>query len=426
MRSRSVRRRAYGAVALALAGTLAACNVEPTAHDECHAKLSAAPGCPAAALVVMSDYLSTQIALTTPAGDTLCGSYFSTARAEATPVAFALSGDVVLPSARPASGRAVVIDRYGTNVVSFLAADTGALLGQLAVGTGFESNPQDYLEIDERRALVSRWGENPVPGQKTFDEGGDLLVIDTVGLAIERRLALPHDDFPPRPGGITRVGDGAIVTLQRMSIDIRSMGDGRLVGIALDSLDIAWTLALDGLKNCGALTVSPDTTVGAVACTGYVDRSGVAANLEDSGIVLLDLTQTPPVEIRRLSAEALAGAPLQAELEWFAPRRLLAKTQTALDGDANNRLLMVTVDADAAEDAAEVLLEARPNGSGTGQGVVFGGMLCTPGCDATCLVTDADRGVLERFTIDGDTLTPLGPLGIRGTVGLPPRDVGGL
>jgi len=421
MPSRKVPKRALAAAVLA--GSLAACNVEPTAHDECHAKLNAAPGCPAAALVVMSDYVSTQIALTSLAGDTLCGSYFSTARAEATPVAFALSGDVVLPSTRPPSGRAVVIDRYGTNVVSFLVAETGALIGQLPVGTGFESNPQDYLEIDERRALVSRWGENPVPGQKPFDAGGDLLVVDTVGLAIQDRVELPHDDFPPRPAGLVRVGDRAVVTLQRMSIDIRSMGDGRLMGIELDTLDTAWTISLDGLKNCGPLTVAPDEAVGAVACTGYVDRSGVAANLDDSGIVIFDLTNTPPVELRRLSARELAGAPLQAELEWFAPRRLLAKTQTALDGDANNRLLMVRVDAD---DPAEVLLEARPNGSGMGQGVVFGGMLCTPGCDDTCLVTDADRGVLERFTIADDTLAPLGALGIHGTVGLPPRDVGGL
>ena len=413
-------------LALTLASGLAACNVEPTAHDECHAMLSALPSCPAAALVVMSDYVSTQIALTKLSGDTLCGSYFSTARAEATPVAFALSGDVVLPSSRPPSGRAVVIDRYGTNVLSFLVADTGALLGQLAVGTGFESNPQDYLELDERRALVSRWGENPVPGQKTFDEGGDLLVIDSVGLVIEDRIALPHDDFPPRPAGLTRLGDQAVVTLQRMSIDIRSMGDGRLVGIDLDSLDIAWTLELDGLKNCGPLTISPAASLGAVACTGYVDRSGIAANLANSGIVLVDLTSAPPVELRRLSAEALAGAPLQAELEWFAPERLLAKTQTALDGSANNRLLTVDVARDDAESAAEILLEARPNDSGTGQGVTFGGMLCAPGCDSTCLVADSDRGVLQRFTIDGNTLSPLGALGVHGTVGLPPRDVGGL
>jgi len=219
---------------------------------------------------------------------------------------------------------------------------------------------------------------------------------------------------------------GSVVTLQRMSIDIRSMGDGRLVGIDLDSLDIAWTLELDGLKNCGPLTISPAASLGAVACTGYVDRSGIAANLDNSGIVLVDLTSAPPVELRRLSAEALAGAPLQAELEWFAPERLLAKTQTALDGSANNRLLTVDVARDDAESAAEILLEARPNDSGTGQGVTFGGMLCAPGCDSTCLVADSDRGVLQRFTIDGNTLSPLGALGVHGTVGLPPRDVGGL
>ena len=150
--------RALPSVTLALA----ACDVEPTAHDECHAKLSAAPGCPAAALVVMSDYVSTQVALTELDGKTLCGSYVSSARAETSPVAFALSGDVVLPSSRPPSGRAVLIDRYGTNVVSFLEPGSGAILAQLAVGTGFESNPQDYLELDARReahdaALAARW-----------------------------------------------------------------------------------------------------------------------------------------------------------------------------------------------------------------------------------------------------------------------------
>jgi len=414
------------ALVLPLSVALLACNVEPTAHDECHAKLAAAPGCPAAALVVMTDYVSTQIALTTLGGDTLCGSYFSTARAEATPVAFALSGDVALPSTRPASGRAVVVDRYGTNVVSFLAPETGALLGQLAVGTGFESNPQDYLELDARRALVSRWGENPVPDQMPFDHGGDLLVIDTEALAIEGSVALPRDDFPPRPAGLTRVGRQAVVTLQRAASDIRSMGDGRLLGVDLDELELAWTLPLTGLKNCGALALAPDAAVGAVACTGYIDPNGVAVNLDDSGIIVLDFSSSPPSELRRFSAVELAGDALQSELEFFAPRRLLAKTQTALHAAGNNRLLALDIDAEDAASAAEVLLEARPNDSGAGQGITFGGMLCTPGCGGTCLVADADRGVLERFAIEGDTLRPLGALGVKGTVGLPPRDVSGL
>ena len=406
---------------------LAACNVEPTAHDECHAELHAEAGCPAAALVVTSDFVSTQVALARLDGQTLCGSYLSTARAETTPVGFALSGDVVLPTTRPPSGRAVVVDRYGTNVVSFLEPSSGKILGQLAVGTGFESNPQDYLEIDERRALVSRWGQNPVPGHEPFDEGSDLLVIDTRAPRIEGRVALPaEDEVPPRPAGLVRVGDEAVVTLQRASADIRSMGDGMLVGIDLAALEISWTLTLAGLENCGPLALAPDGELGAVACTGFIDRTGAGSDLLHSAIVVLDLTTRPPSELRRLPAADVAGGLLQNTLEFYAPRRVLAKTQTALDGAANNRVLAVDLEAEDASDAGEVLLEARPSAEGTGQGVVFGGMLCTPGCGDVCLVADADRRALERWAIEGDTLVPLGAAALKGTVGLPPRDLGGL
>jgi len=216
------------------------------------------------------------------------------------------------------------------------------------------------------------------------------------------------------------------VTLQRASIDIRSMGDGMLMGVDLDALEVRWELKLDGLKNCGGLEVAPGGTIGAVACTGYIDPDGIAESIDDSGIVVFDLSSEPPSEIQRFPARELAGVSLQSELEFFAERRLLAKTQTALDGTGNNRLLAVELGVEDARDAAEVLLEARPSASGAGQGVVLGGMLCTPGCGGTCLVADADRGVLERFTIDGDTLTPLGGRALTGTVGLPPRELGAL
>jgi len=204
------------------------------------------------------------------------------------------------------------------------------------------------------------------------------------------------------------------------------MGDAQLVGIDLEELEVTWTVALAGLKNCGALVVAADGTVGAVACTGYVDRTGAAPAVDDSGIVVLDLTSSPPSELRRFPAAELTGDPVQGELEFFAPRRVLAKTQTALGAASNNRLISLDLDAEDAASAAEVLLEARPSASGAGQGIVFGGMLCTPGCGDTCLVADADRAVLQRFAIDGEQLSPLGALGVKGTVGLPPRELGGL
>lgn len=418
-----VHSRGWGLVAIAALST--ACNVEPTTHDGCQAELERSDACPAGALVLMSDFVSTQVALSRLDGRTLCGSFASSARSETTPVSFAFSGDVVLPSSRPPSGRAVLLDRYGTNVVSFLSRASGAIEAQLPVGTGFEANVQDYLELDESRALVSRWGENPVPGHEPFDEGGDLLLVDTARPAILERVRLPHEgDFPPRPAGLTRVGEQAVVTLQRFSLDVKSQGDAMLVGVASDEPGVVWTLTLDGLKNCGALTPAPDGVLAALACTGFVDRSGSGANLDESGIVVFDLAETPPRELSRIPAAALAGEPLQAELEFFALRRVLVKTQTALGAGANNRLLALDLEQGAG--SVTTVLEARPDGDGAGQGIVLGGLLCTPGCGDTCLVADADRAVLQRLRLEGDDLYLEAAVAIDGSVGLPPRDVGGL
>jgi hypothetical protein len=372
----------------------------------------------------MSDFISTQVALNRLDGTTLCGSLISSARSETTPISFALSGDVVLPSSPPSSGRVVLLDRYGTNVVSFLDGESGAITGQLAAGTGFEANIQDYLEIDADRALISRWGENPVPGHEMFDAGSDLLLVDTRIPAVRDRIAMPRDDdWPPRPAGLTRVGEHAVVTLQRFALDIKSQGDAMLVGVGLESLEVEWTIPLSGLKNCGALTPAPDAAIAAVACTGFVDRSGAGTKLGESGLVLFDLGAVPPVELARFAAGDIAGEPLQSEVEFFGARRLLVKTQTPLGAAGNNRVL--ALDLDLGVDAPDVVLEARSRDDGGGQGVVFGGMLCTPGCAERCLVADADRGVVARFAIDDDGLTALPSLAVDGSVGLPPRDVGG-
>jgi hypothetical protein len=411
-------RRWYAVAAL---GALA-CNVAPTTHDHCAATLAPAPGCAAGALVVMSDFSSSQVALTGLDGETLCGSLISSAGTE-TPVPYALSGDVLLPSSRPPSARAVLLDSYGTNVVSFLEPSSGSL-SQLPVATGFEASIEDYVEIDSVRALVSRWADNPVPGKQPFDAGGDLLVIDTRVPQILDEIPMPRvDGWPPRPAGLTRVGDEVWVTLQRFSTDVRSEADAELVGISLPELNIAWTLAIEGLKNCGAARPSPDGTRAVLACTGYIDTKGAAENVDESGLVLLDTSTSPPTEIGRLAASDVAGEPLQADVAFFGASGVLVKTQTALHAASDNRLLALDLDANPV--SAVTLLTANPGPNG-GKGVVYGGMLCTPGCANRCLVADADRGVVARFTIDGDTLSAEPPLAVSGSVGLPPRDLGGL
>src|SRR5690606_38628620 len=104
-----------------------------------------------------SDYQSTQVALSTLEGETQSASLVSTASTQTDGLAFALSGDVYLPSAPTDSGRLVLLDGFGTNVVSWVDTASAEVVAQLPVGTGFESNPQDYVEFG-KEAFISRWG----------------------------------------------------------------------------------------------------------------------------------------------------------------------------------------------------------------------------------------------------------------------------
>src|SRR6185369_1492136 len=97
-------------------------------------------------------------------------------------------------------------------------------LGQLPVGTGFESNPQDYVELDETRAYVSRWGVNEAAGAKPFDSGSDVILVDTRNPAILASIPIPAEDgLPPRPSGMVRVQDTVLVVLQRVSPDFSTV-----------------------------------------------------------------------------------------------------------------------------------------------------------------------------------------------------------
>jgi hypothetical protein len=399
----------------------AACNVEPTAEDQCGADLETTPGCPSAAVVVMSDFISSQVALTRLDGTTLCGSFASTSRSEASALSFPFSGDLVTPSSPPGSGRVVLLDRFGTNVISWLEPSTGRVLAQLPVGTGFQSNPQDYFEFSPGKALVSRWGENPLPGSEAFDGGGDLLVLDTLTPAIAGRIELPRpDDFPPRPAGLTPHRDVVLVTLQRAAVDVKSMGEALIAGVDAESESVRFTVPLPGLKNCGRVTPAPGGARGVIACSGYVDRAGNPADISESAVVMLDLSQDVPVELLRFTAAEVTGTALQSEVTFFSETGLLVKTQTGLGADDDNRLLALDLETGVATELAR----AGGKLGASGQGVVYGGLLCSPGCGDTCLLADAEEGRLMRWSIGAEGLEPLPPVAIRESIGLPPREIG--
>ncbi|HLV64229.1 MAG TPA: hypothetical protein VKY73_00385 [Polyangiaceae bacterium] len=397
------------------------CNVESTGKDTGGVPKGTSSECPDGLVVLMSDYLSTQIALSELDGETQSESFLSTGSTETDGLAFPLSGDVALPGTRPESGLVVLLDRFGTNVVSWVDPETAEVLAQLSVATGFESNPSDYLEIDERTALLSRWGQNAEPGREDHDTGGDVLILDTEEPAITGSIELDViDDLPPRPSALTRVGDEVWVTLDRVALDYSTTGEAMVVGISIEDLEVVWQERIDGLKACGRLATSPDGTRLALACTGELDETGGAEDLDQSALVLFDATASPPKEIQRIPAADITGEPLQSDVVFARDDLVLLNTQSAWGGDTNNRWLALDLETGETEE----LLEASPDADGAGKGGVYGAMVCAPGCSDTCLLADADRGVLARVRVPESGMPEaIDPITVETRVGLPPRDL---
>lgn len=375
--------------------------------------------CPRGATVLLSDYVSTQIALTDQKGETLSASFISSASSDTAGLAFALSGDVVLPSAAPASERIVLLDRFGTNVITWLDPQTGDALGQLPVGTGFESNPVDYVEVGDGLAFVSRWGQNTDPGNEPFDRGGDVLVIDTEAPEIVDAIELAfQDDLPPRPGAMLRHEGQMVVILNRVATDFSSTGEAMWAAIDIESRDVEWMETLTGLKNCGRPTPSPDGSRWALACTGAFD-TGEIEDIAQSALLILDPSQDPPMEVERYTAEELVDEPIQGGIAYASDEVILFKTQTPRGGATNNRLMALKLDSG---DVTE-LLEAAPDEELGGKGLMYGSVLCAPQCSELCLMPDADQGVLQRIEQQADGDFDIEAITVERSVGLPPVDL---
>lgn len=414
-----------GALALGLFSLpLAACNVKSTGEgtggvdDGMGGTGSTDDHCPAGTVVVLTDYVSTQIALSDLQGETQSESFLSTASTETDGLAFALSGDVSLPSTRPASNQVVLLDRFGTNVITWADPKTAEVIAQLPVGTGFESNPSDYLEVSEDLALVSRWGQNAAPGSEDHDDGGDLLLIDLEEHEIVGNLLMPAaDELPARPGALSLVDGEVIVTLDRIALDFSETGEATLVGVDTSGEGILWEQTLTGRKACSRATLSPDGSKFAVVCTGALTATGETESLSQSAVVLFDAKQRPLKEIATFEAKDLLGVPLQADVAFVSDDLILLKTQTPWGGEGNNQLFSL----DLKSGATEQLIEASADDEGNGKGLVYGSMVCAPGCSDYCLMTDADEGVLQRVLVGSNgNLTVDTPVTVEHEIGLPP------
>lgn len=398
-----------------LCGMLLGCNVSPVGRSS-GARLPSRGDCPRGLGLVSSDFQSSEVAVLAPSGQVATSALVSSATTAASGLAAPFSGDIGIAASHTRQAELIVVDRFGTDVLTFVDSETTSVRAQLPVGSGFEANPQDYLELGEHLALVPRLGENASPGREPFDGGSDLLLVDPSIPVVVGSLGMPRKaGYLPSPTAVARLGDDVVVTLLHAKADFSAMAEGELVAYAAADLEPRYRLELSGLRDCGRVEASPSGAVWAVACSSFIDRTGAAPDVTASGIVLLDATQNPPTELRRFAAQDLASGPIQSSVTFVDDATLLFKTQTALGAAADNRLFLL----DLATGAATLLATAERGHSGSGFGIAFGGMHCGAGCGDPCLVADASRGVLLRFDIEQGELEAAAHVEIGGA-GLPP------
>lgn len=370
--------------------------------------------CERGVVIVASDYTSTNIVISSLEGVTQSESFVSSGAVKPG-LSLALSGDVDVPVVPPASKRVVIIDRYGTDVLTWMNLADASVIAQLPVGTGFDSNPHDYVEVDSTRAFVTRYSTNPAPGKQPFDQGGDLLILDATKFAITGRIAMPEENsaLQPCPDGMTWIGSDVVVNLQRFSADFSQVGDGRFVGVSPATNAVEWTVNVAGLQNCGRVAVSPSGNLAAIACSSQEKAN--AWNPAGSDIVVYDSTTTPPNELRRLGVGTRLNAAIQPSIAFATEDAILATTYggNATPGDTSFAVSATT--------GAVTPLSQET------QAYVFGAVHCSPGCGDVCLLADAAANDLQRWQVSSDGgFIALAAATVDPDIGLPPRTIGGL
>ena len=389
----------------------AACGVPapPSSTGGVHVESNA--GCPGALVAVSSDYASSNVSVLSTTGHLLSESILSSGSAPPG-LSTALSGDVVLPSVAPPSGRLVLVDRYPNSVVTWLDPATAAVLAQLSVGTGFASNPHDYLELDAAKAYVTRYASNPHPGSQPNDAGGDLLILDTERYAVTGSVALTQPDdgvYLPHPSRLLAVNGEAWVVLERFAEDFSDAGDARIVGVSPATDAAAWSLDLPGVANCGAVAVDPAGERVALSCSGPLARADA---VEHSAVVLLDATVEPPVELTRFDVSMGRGLLPQPALAWATDSILLG----ALYGDQARGLSDLAYALDVTSGSATPLLDA-------GAAFVLGDTLCSAEC-TDCFMADAQANALRTFKVEDGQIVLGHDVAVDPGIGLPPRALG--
>ncbi len=368
-------------------------------------------------VVVHSDYQSSTISVIGLDGEVLSPLVLTSGSAPAG-VSEALSSDIVLPSSATGGEHAVIVDR-GNSVINWLNLNSAEVDFQLNVAPGgFDANPYDYALYEPGKAFVTRHGTNGDPGQEDFDQGDDVLIIDPDAGEIIGRIALvdvpDDDDLLPRPTAVTIVNDKLYVLAVAIDVDFASYGQSKLVVIDPASEEIDQVLAIDGMRNCGELAVSPTGDQLAIGCIG--DWTGDP--LDQSGIALVDLGAAEAELGDQYFAKEIGG--FQVSTVSYASSNVLLWTATGSYDDDFNIVAgdsLRVVDLEAGEPQESALLETTVPYN-------LGGLKCVPS-QRVCLLADAENAELQYITL-GDTgaVEDIEAIEVDDGVGHPPRYIG--
>jgi hypothetical protein len=288
----------------ATAGSTTGTDVDASASE------AGVPSGPSGIVVLNSDYQSASVSFLDRDGNLLKDGCFNSGSGGPS-LTMTLSGDVALPSQSQLGGPAVVIDRQN-NTLTWLDPATCKPLRQLAVGTGFNSIPHDYVWLSPNKAYVTRYKDNlaATPNPDDFDNGSDLLIIDPaqpkiVG-SIDLKPFAPAGTLP-RADRALLVGGMVYVSLNATDGNYSMYGTGRILMVDPSSDQVVGTIDTPGIKNCGAMTYAAAANQLLVACVG--DYTALA-QADTSAIVVIDLGLNPPAVVSQVGAAAVGGRAL--------------------------------------------------------------------------------------------------------------------
>lgn len=349
--------------------------------------------------VLRTDYESTAVAALGPRGRVLAQSFVSSA-SQAPELVAPLSGDVVLAAEAP--GVLALIDRFGSDVLTRLDLEAGAVLAQLRLSEGtFPTNPHAWSS-DGSLGWVSRHSANPDPSAEPWARGNDLVQLEldplrptglrvdlsalTATVAVETDEGMVVEPAYARPSAIVRVGDRLVVGLARLSLGFDGAARGAVA--VVDPATGAWSEVElpESARNCGGVepTLDAEDEVW-VVCTGFsLPFGAVGPTRATAGVYRLRFQGDEAEIVGRYEPRAPPDPLAVYELAPLSEGRFLAVAYGRLEGpgdeayvvgpDGSAQLLFASSEAFAIGKAAfdpETGLLVVPDAAGAGELRVF-------------------------------------------------------